>query len=235
MTAATSGGLGDIIYSIPIMKALGVTDLYIKESLYFPPYGSMFTAMKDLVSMQGFNVHPTSGDYPMRKFDPTLKPDYNLDLFRRQQFRARNHIMTSMANQFDVKDKKLYLRPWLKVDGENSRKDYNLIHLTTRWRDGSTVNWKDVLNKMQGTVYFVGFLDEWIAFLKQTDGARRKAEYLETLNILDLAILVRDCDALYCNQSVALTIAQGLGKDYFCEFRPGKSNTKIRTKNEHVL
>ncbi len=234
-TAASSGGIGDIIYAVPIMKELGVTDLYVKESYYFVPYGNMYLAVKDLIEMQGFRVHSTSGAYPPGRFDPALKIDVNLDDFRKQPKRGLNHIMTSYANQFGSPNKEPYKTPWLNVEtayGE-IQESYTLIAMTGRWRDQSPIRWHKVVEQIGGKVYFIGFKDEYANFLMLLN--QDYIPHWQTQNMLHVARLIKDCKALYCNQTAALTIAQGLGKNYYLEVKPGKTNTLTRTPNEHIL
>lgn len=230
-TASTSGGLGDIVYSIPIMKRLGITHVYVKVSYYYRPEISLYNGIKPLLEQCGFIVLPTSGAYPPHEYEPGLKVDYDMDLSRKQPRRGRNHIIISYLNCFRL-SRLNWNTPFLDPRGENNiERPYSLIHLTNRWRENSNVNWTNVLNSIKGKVFFIGFPPEWEDFkLKYGD-----LPYLQTNNILDMAILIRDCETLYCNQSVGLTLAQAIGKKYFCEFKPGRTNCRMYTKNEGVL
>jgi hypothetical protein len=231
ITAATSGGLGDIVFSIPAMKKIGVTHVYIKEAYYYPPYGNLYLAIKDLLAQQGFIVLPTSGNYPPHKYEPGLQVDYDMDKARLQPNRGRNHIIISYLNTFNLAHDN-WSQPWLNIQGDNDiEQPYTLIHLTPRWRDNSKVNWRKILHEIKGKVHFIGFQHEWIDFCTKYGNV----SYLATGNILELAILIRDCEVLYCNQSVALSLAQGMGKKYFLERKPGKTNCLIYTENENLL
>ena len=230
-SAAHSGGLGDIVYAIPVMRKLNITTLYVKRAYYFEPYGDLFRASERLLTMNGFTVKPTDGSFPPHFFEPGLKFDFNLDESRKQPRRSTNHIILSYLNQYRL-PLEGWTDPWLTVEGKNEiTEPYTLIHLTPRWRTGSLVNWKKVLHNLKGKVYFTGFQYEWVEFCRLYGNV----EWLPCNDILDMAILIRDCEALYCNQSVSLSIAQGLGKEYHCEFKPGKTNCMMGTKNEYKL
>lgn len=241
MTAATSGGLGDIVYAIPVLKKLGVTRLYVKVSYYFPPYGNLYLACRRLLELQGIEALPTSGDYPVYQYEPGLKFDYDLDAARRQPMRGYNHIIRSYLNEFKLSHDG-WNEPWLKVEGRSLTETYVLIHYTSRWRKYNAVDWQWIVRDLdlesdQGRfkkIIFVGFKDEYDAFMQEINNCV-EIEYQVTEDLLDLACLVRDAHKVYCNQSVVLTLAQGLGKKYFFERNAMKSNCMLRTQNEHIL
>lgn len=231
ITAASSGGLGDIVFAIPIMKRLQVTDVYVKENYYFPPYGSLYLAIKSLLQQQGFTVHPTpGGDHP-GVFEDGLHIDYNLDHSLSQRCRGTNHIIISYLNTFKLPHDN-WKDPWLTVPGASVIDgEYTLIHLTDRWRRNSRVDWKAVLHNIPGPVYFTGFQHEWLDFCTKYGSVG----WLPTQDILSMAILIRDCNVLYCNQSVSLALAQSMGKEYYLERKPGKTNCLMYSLNEHLL
>lgn len=231
ITAATSGGLGDIVFAIPIMKQLQVTDIYVKESYYFPPYGTLYIAIKSLLQLQGFNVHPTPGGPDPGIFEPGLHIDHNLDHSLHQRCRGSNHIIISYLNTFNL-PLEGWATPWLSItEPATIEGEYTLIHLTERWRRNSEVDWRHVLSTIKGKVYFTGFQHEWLDFCTKYGDV----EWLPTTDILQMAILIRDAKALYCNQSVSLALAQSIGKDYYLEKKPGKTNCLMYTQNEHLL
>lgn len=233
ITAGSSGGCGDLVYSIPVMKKLGVTRVYVKENFYRPPYISLYSVMKDLLEMQGFEVLPTSGGYDPLLYEPGLHIDYDMDRFRLVKGAGQVHIMVRMFQAFGLGANN-WNKPWLHVDRIRDCKptgDYSLIHLTPRWRDNSRVNWDRVFMSIGGPVYFIGFQEEHADFCSKYG----PIGYIVTENILQMAEVIQDCRALYCNQSVALTLAQGFGIPYYLELKPGKSNTLMYTKNENIL
>lgn len=227
-SAACSGGAGDIIYSIPVMRRLGVTIYYIKRNFYLPPHSNLYETIAPLLRSQGFTCLPTSGEYPWQEFDPTLQYDYNIDNFRFMPLRNRIHIMRNMAMCFKVSARGIQ-QPWLNISAIAAPD--NLIHLTSRWRENSKVNWMDILGKITGSLGFIGFKQEHKEFTQQYG----KIKHFPTENLLEMAQLIAGCKRVYCNQSVALTIAQGLGKEYHLERKPTKTNTLLFTQNEYLL
>ena len=229
-TAAITGGVGDIIYSLKIMPLLNITKLYIKEN-YYPDGSSMYSVLKRLVEMQGIECLPTSGAYPAFEYEPGLQFDSDLDQARKQPQRGINHIIISYLNHYRLSVQGWRI-PWIKIEGERVMQGkYSLIHLTPRWRDNSKVDWQQVYSRIEGKVFFIGLQQEHEDF----ENRYGEIEWLQTADMLDMAILIRDCEALYCNQSCSVALAQGMGTNYYLERKPGKTNVLIGGKNEHLL
>ncbi|MEN6293824.1 MAG: hypothetical protein ABFD07_17640, partial [Methanobacterium sp.] len=53
-----------------------------------------------------------------------------------------------------------------------------------------------------------------------------KIDYYKTKNLLELAQVIQGCEQFIGNQSVALSIAIGLGKTYRCEVRKDYESTR---------
>ena len=230
MIAASSGGLGDIVYAIPVMHRLGVRVCYVKESYYYPPYGNLYLAIKRLLESQSISCRPTDGSYPVMEFDPKITIDYNLDLARTQPRRGFNPIIISYLNQFNLSHTN-WNQPFLKIPAIGKTHDYNLIHRTSRWRKGSHVNWKQLIRRIDNP-HFIGFIDEYESFCKEVEVT---IPYIKCADIYEMAKHIKEAKALFCNQSVALTLAQGMGTLYYLERNPGKTNCLFKTKNERIL
>lgn len=232
-----SGSLGDVIYSLPTIQVLGGGTLYLKQRNQFSPYSLLYNELKALLIQQScirdIKLYPdkhTPVGYPLFEYHPGIPIDFDLDIARKQLFRSKIHIVRRHLDAFNLQVS--WTKPWLTVNGARQIKgDYCLIHRTPRWRDGSRVDWKKVLNTIPGKVYFIGYPAEWTAFCEEFG----KVDWYPTEKILDMAILIRDCTALYGNQSVSTTIAQGLGKKYYLEKNPKSSNVLMHTPNETLL
>lgn len=233
MIAATSGGLGDIVYSIPVMRRLKVKTVYVKVNYYYPPHGNLYLSSKRLLEEHGFEVLPTSGAYNPMTFEPSISYDYNMDSFRNQPFRGTNHIIISYLNEFKLSHDN-WNEPWLNIEGQRPiEKPYSVVHRTNRWRYGSQVNWTKVIEDIQDSQpVFMGFDHEYDDFCKETG---TNIKHVSTNDIWDAAVLIKHCEKFYGNQSVGLTLAQGLGKQYYLDRAPRKTNTMFFTSNEHLL
>jgi len=226
----TSGGAGDILLSIPVMHSLNITTLLIKESFYPPGHGSLYSVCKPLVELQGIECKPTKDEGEgFDHFEPGITYDYNMDAWRILPNRGITPIIMAMMAYWRV-FRRDWKQPWIKGIPV-SDDGYNLVFLTDRWRERSALDWSAVYRKISKPVYFIGLPADHATFCMQ-HGA---IEYRPTKDLLEMAMLIGGCSRLYCNQGPALVICQGLGKQYYCEFKPGKTNTRFNTSNEHVL
>lgn len=237
-SAAVTGGIGDIVYAIPVMRKLNITTLYVKENLYGGNLGSMYTVCERLLATQGIECLPIEGGTPFGVFPSGLVIDYDLDAWRCRPGRDRVHIIKNMCLHYRVSVgewNKPFLKgfePYLKRTEEAKAK--YLIFLTPRWRENSNINWCQVMDEhglTYGETFFIGHPADHHSFIT----TYRNIRLFETVDLLAMAHLIAACTRLFCNQGVALTIAQGLGKSYYLEVKPGKSNTLMYGSNEHIL
>lgn len=239
-TAACSGGLGDIVYSIPVMRTLGIKRMYVKERSYGEGLGTTYSAIKPLLESQDIECLPCMGEAPDGVF-PDITYTHNFDEWRIRFGRDRTHIIKSMMLHFRCYHGN-WMKPWLhnfpKTGHGILERQFNLIYLTPRWRDKSQVDWSYHILGAGLTfrnTYFLGLDKDYETFKKYLIPGN-DIQHVKTTTILDLAISINNAKALYCNQSVALTIAQGLGNvPYWLERKPGKTNTLIYSPHEHLL
>lgn len=226
-SAAISGGCGDCIYAIPVLRALGVTTVYLKENNYGPV--TLYSTMKPLMEHQGFEVLPTAAGYDPGTFDPGLQFDYNIDKFRTLAGRGSIHIMTRMAQYFGVQ---ISYKPWLS-DIFRYQQKHNAVLVTKRW-GGMNTDWGKVLQGVDDLVW-LGFDSERVEFNDKYGTSITESTGGRWASMLTIAVVVARAKAVYCNQNPVLALAQGLGKEYWCEFNGSKTNTRLFSKNEHAL
>jgi hypothetical protein len=134
--------------------------------------------------------------------------------------------------------------PWLTVEQKpfertwwNIPDDYVLVNYTGRhivndqMKIKSRVNWARVVESIKKPIYFVGHESEYLNFVEHSTAL----PYLKTDNILQLSLLIKGAHSIYCNQSSTLAIAQSLGKTYYLDVKPMKTNCLLHTPNEHIL
>lgn len=235
-----SGNSGDVIFSLPTIHHLTggqkIATLYIKRAKYV--YGDQYSFCKDFLLQQDCIKEvlpydpPNAEDWNYFRW-PGIRFDYDLDIARHQRNRGRIHIVKRYFDAFGIQTD--HTRPWLKIDDENKiNHKYALIHLTPRW-NGLQYNWAKIFYEAEqrhGKVFFIGFFEEFRDFINRYNVLSMD---FPTKNLLEMARLIRDCEALYCNQGVALTIAQGLGKEYYLVRNGTKTNCHLFTSNEHLL
>lgn len=231
-TAFITGGIGDIVYALKICKALQVRTLFVRR-VALENGSDTFKAVENLIHAQGITPVPIDSTLPLFEVPKDIPFDYNFDTFREQPNRGRNHILLSMARQFQVKYD--IAKPWLhNIEAQKGIKD--IVFVTQRWRTDSKLKWNFVLQRYNVSGIFVGFKSDYENFMNEAGEAESRLSYYPTEDLLHVAEVIKGSRRLFCNQNPALAIAQGLGGvQYYCEFKPGKTNTRLFIQNENYL
>lgn len=241
------GKIGDCIYALPTIRELDGGILYLPERTP-DACNNLYSSLKDLLLQQPYikEVREYPSGLPYGVLAPEIHIDYDLDQARNQPLKGVIHIVKRYMNAFGV-NYPGWKEPWLKLENISFRwsfwqeiksSQYVLINYTGRhimndqFKITSKVDWNKILKSLNFPYYFVGHKDEWEAFCKMTE---TEMPYLRTGNILEVALLMREAQAIYCNQSACVAIAQGLGKTYFLEPKPMKRNCLLETPNENIL
>lgn len=239
------GKIGDCIFALPTIRELGGGILYIPENT---PDGctGMYTALKDLLLLQPY-IHEVR-EYPSglayKEQAPGIPIDYDLDLARNQPLKGVIHIVKRYMDAFGVNYPN-WKEPWLVLEQLPSQRpwwsapeDYALINYTGRHITNdqlnitSRVDWRQVVESIEVPKYFVGSKAEHAFFCLKYSVF---LPHLQTDNLLHLACLIQKAQAIYCNQSSCLALAQSLGKTYYLEPKPHKTNCLLYTQNENIL
>jgi len=238
----TSGSFGDSIYSLCLVKMLGGGNMYVKLD-------DMDRFAREVLGWP--DAGPASGRYTQRDYDviePLLKSQsyltsvqiwkdekFDYDFNDHYKFHLLNgwkgnqtecYALTQGMNIHDPKIKNQLLQePWLtpvspiKIPGKPF-----VVNRTARYLYGQPSDewfqWVD--NGLTDTAIFVGNDEEHAAF----ENTFCKIEHYKTKDLLELAQVIQGCEQFMGNQSVALSIAIGLGKSYCCEIRKDYENTK---------
>jgi hypothetical protein len=209
-----TGKCGDIIYSLPAIRHFGGGVLYLPEQA--PEVPNLYSNMKRLIDQQGIKCQEYAGQLV----------NIDLDLHRSHRSRGRTNMIQRYYDVFKIY--KPIPDTWLHVDGPQPvQGPYSVVNVTPRFRDHSKLDWHRIIMSIPGPVVFVGTQQEHAAF--------PYIPYLPTTDALDVALAIKYADAVYCNQSMVLSVAQGMGKKYHCEFKPYKTNCYFYTPNENVL
>lgn len=196
-----SGKFGDIIYSLPTIKALankysnGKADLYIHLGMQPDPLNEkLFDVIYELLKRQPYlnNV----------KIHQREQIDFDLDIFR---LYVPNLVGTDITKfyQFCFPVWIDTCNPWLFVEKNNIASNSILINRTDRYQ---------VKNIDYGflsdypSVFFVGLESEFKKIKKNIPNL----EYLETKNLYELATIIAGCKLFIGNQSTPFAIAEGL-------------------------
>jgi hypothetical protein len=239
-----NGKIGDVLFSLPTIRELGGGILYLPEQT---PDGcnGLYSSLKDLLLQQPYikEVREYPSGLPYMELAPEIHIDYDLDRARMQPLKGVIHIVKRYMDAFGVNYPN-WKEPWLQVEQKpyewttwNIPDEYVIINYTGRHiindqlKIKSSVNWKEVVKSIKKPAFFVGHKDEYRNFVNHFAGI----PFLQTDNILQVALLIKGAHSIYCNQSSVLSIAQGLGKQYYLDVKPYKTNCLMYTSNEHLL
>ena len=226
-----SGDFGDIIYSLPTIRALGggvlvlgpeiKIGLNVQTRLRFNR--KSFDALAPLLLLQPY-IHEL-------EFAERMPPDIDIDLnlFRRylleepelrrkgqrQLNLAEAHLLT-FRQSLDACN-----TAWLVVDhAEPIAERPVLVHRSARWRN-SDFPWRLVLNEHGCKAAFVGMKSEYTDFTEEHDVA---IPHLVTADFLELARYIAGSSLYIGNQSAPYAIAEGLKKNTLLEVWPEGPN-----------
>jgi hypothetical protein len=228
-----SGALGDLIYSLPIVKHFGPGEFYLHLN-QMDWIGQHYYGAKPTAFHQG---RMTQGDFEYMKtfmeaqqyitkfdvLDPkTTEITHNLDRFRPVFVGHPANYIDIYSNVFglDKEDATVAAtQPWLtvptpvKIPGKTT-----VINRTRRWIPPTPgPAWAQLKEQIEHQSVFVGLEDEYRAFCQDTGW---DIPFHPTGDMLALASVIAGAECFVGNQSQAYALAVGLGvEEIYCEAR----------------
>jgi|SRR5271170_1878537 len=211
-----SGDLGDIIFSLPAIRALG------GGILYLDPEGGL---SNPLVTSYGKN-HTKINDAIIDSFKPILirqpyivdvlpwhgeQIDHDLDEFRRH-IRFNNLSDSHLAIfglSFEERD-----RAWLTIDDPITIPDRPIVISRTPRYHGNDGFWVTALPRIKDRCVFLGFPKEHEMFVYTFD---EEVTYYPTADILTLARVIAGAEQFIGNQGFIHSLAEAMKKDLINE------------------
>jgi hypothetical protein len=207
-TFVHGGDIGDLIYALPTMKALGGGRLALVPFKVREPFNeSKAQHIIPLLAKQGY-IH--SAEY----FDKAPSAPHNFNSFR-SRYKNGKTLASLQSEMFGLNGETV-IHPWLTVDRPVRAGDFSvIIHRSSRYHNAK-FPWKTVMQKYGGKALFVGMEREWSVFTK----AFGKIEYHRTADFLELARVIAGAKLFIGNQSAPYAIAEGLKKPAILESCP---------------
>ena len=205
-TFTHSGDLGDIIYSLPTIRAAGGGTLYLRDTPGKTSHGMTEAKVKRL--------HPLliRQEYIQ---DVVWEPNartHNLDGFRDHGANGNLCDMHLATHGFDWTHRQ---KAWIK--SVTPRKTYPIVvHRSSRyWNENFP--WDRIVKQYQGGIGFVGFEDEYKDFCNRFG----EIPLIEANDFLELAQVIEGSEWFIGNQSSPLAVAHGMKHKVIMEISPG--------------
>lgn len=211
-----SGDMGDIIYSLPTVRALGGGDLYLS-------IGASYTNFR----LEQFNFL-----YPLLMHQPYIHEvfiwygepiNYDLDAFR---FYGTNLQKKNLAEAhleaFNL-DPELANQKWLYAKS----KHINDIIINRTERYHGQFNW---FNAVMGKPTFIGTKKEHVSFCNRFD----HVDFYQVESALDMAEVIQGSGLFIGNQSLAFAISEGLHKLNMLEISDLMPNCNFKREGHNL-
>lgn len=214
-----SGHLGDIIYSLPLIKELSKThkcNLFIGVGKKMPikysnhPSGNVYLDKRivelfiPLINNQKFINKVTIHN--------NEEIDVNLDLFREVpidiKFHSTRWYIHLTGVQIDMG------QPYLEVGEHNKLKNNIVIVRSPRYRN-DFINYS-FLNKTEGKIISIGLKSEYEDLKKSI----KNLEFYNCKDFLELAQIIKSCRLFIGNECFAYSVAEGLKVPRLLEASP---------------
>jgi hypothetical protein len=218
-----SGATGDIIFSLPTIKAMGGGKLYITN---FDKQRS--ESIKKLIEVQPYITEVEIRD--------GWSPGYDLNRFRDYASHNNNLVEAHFRGQ-NIPIDPTWKEGWLTLPEPNFElfptKKYSVINRTTNYADPN-FNWAnevEYLKTISDEVYFLGYFKEWQLFNSTfgTDINFVDLDFLEGAYFIKNAVMFSGCYSCWS------TIAMGLGLTYRLEQAPGHTCSSLFEPRETII
>ena len=220
-----SGDLGDIIFSLPVIKAVGGGILYLdpkggeKEPLVSWGNGLFNSTKMKEDTIESVRELLEYQDYieEVRLWDGE-EVDYNLDMFRMHV--RYNNLSDSHLAAFGISFKERD-ESWLKVPSSViDDVDRDVVFARSCRYHGNYSFWETIDRELVSKAFFLGFKEEYEQF-KYTYPHMSEVPLREVKNIMEMAQIISGADLFVGNQGLPQAIAEGLKKPMLNEvFRP---------------
>ena len=213
-----SGDMGDIVFSLPVIKELGGGILYLDpeggEQEPLVAWNNYNKTKLDEKSIDNLKPILEAQDYikEVKLWEPSVKIDYNLDKFR--QHVKFNNLTASHLDAFGLLDKMETWThtPWLEIKPKSLPEGKTTI-LARSCRVHSNYSfWEQLDDAIIDASVFVSHPKEFEYFLYTFPRYIGRIERLNTPALADLASYICACDLFIGNQGLPHALAEGMKK-----------------------
>jgi len=203
-----SGDLGDIIYALPSIKALGGGSLTLTSNARtrVPMTLERARVITPLLEAQPYisEVRFSPSKVEAKSFDPFV------DKLIGDEYQYGESSANIMAKVVGA-DPKCTEKAWLTVDHPIMIKGKPIvINRSLRYRN-HLFSWDKIRDYYGKKAIFVGLRDEYELFMQEVKW--KGLEFFKTENLMEVARLIAGCSFFFGNQSAPYAIAEGLKKN----------------------
>lgn len=209
MKISSVGDIGDIVYALCILKQIpnGPHTLCLRPSPQ--------TKSKDMAGIQRLHdtIAPMVIQQPYIRTVEIISPgdpvDWKSEDFRQRHYTKGETLMKAHLNHFNKVHGPLHgFRddlPWLDVEPDRRSAGRVVINRTDRYHN-DRFPWEAVVRHYRHRLMFVGLKHEWATFIRQFG----YVEFKPTVDLLEVARLIKGSELFIGNQSCAYACAEGL-------------------------
>lgn len=237
-----SGDLGDIIYSLPTIKALGgglliLSADYNKMDVRNKLTLEIINDLRKVLNLQDYIIDTRSAHKMPADIDYNLNDmrqpfiDWGAGKFTEEEVDVlRNKNLTH--HYFDLYNLNHYHEhiQWLHADISKIYNNFPIIINRTIRYNNKNFPWQEIVNKYFDKIIFVGLPDEY----KEFSSNFGKIKYVESSSILELFHIISGCKIFIGNQSFPYSLAEGLKKNCIQETDTWVGNCQYFRHNSYI-
>lgn len=210
------GDIGDVILSLPVVKAMGGGTMYLD-----PDGGQHFDVIRKTTWPGRMKFDRAAADFlaPLIAYQPYITDvqlwrgqEYDVCLSEARRIFSNERNIVSHYTDFFGLDYSVSDEPWLVAPEEPSIPQAILMTRTLRYQSNYP-EWMSLLKEHKGReMVFLGLPFEHEVFCKTFDVTPR---YYDVRDALEAAALIKSCSRYISNQGAHHAIAVGLNKQPF--------------------
>jgi hypothetical protein len=232
-----SGDLGDIIYSLPAVRALGGGVLYLDPQGGRSSRAVVRTCPRGHTRLNAADIESLAPLLREQTYIQDVRPwhgeavDYDLDTFRcfdnPNLWNIADAHLAAFGLPLDERN-----RPWLTVRDPITIPDRKIVFSRSVRYHGNHCFWETAIEQLQAHAVFVGLPKEYEIFV-YTFGCA--VPHFPTPDILTLARVLAGAGELIVNQNLTRAIGEGLKMNLTTEFFRVNPNTFFERENARYV
>lgn len=200
-----SGEIGDLVYMLPLLRAIGGRhSIFLADRVKVPPFSRPIVAAAPII-------------VPLLETQPYVlevrcsEDDCDVDMSKFRVFHTQNSTLALAQVDYynDVTRSSVNedgSMPWISVNGERNPSGKVVIARSSRYNN-PLFPWGKIVEHYGERIQFVGLGHEHKSF----QGKFGKVKHVKIKNFLELAHLIRDAELFIGNQSGPQAVAMGIG------------------------